>query len=47
MGDGGFTMLMGEFETAVKYRLQIKVVVLKNDHYSRIMSEDDALGIPS
>ena len=37
---------MGEFATAVKYRLPIKVVVLKNDHYSRIMSEDDALGIP-
>jgi len=46
VGDGGFTMLMGEFATAVKYRLPIKVVVLKNDHYSRIMSEDDALGIP-
>jgi pyruvate dehydrogenase (quinone) len=47
VGDGGFTMLMGEFATAVKYKLPIKVVVLKNDHYSRIMSEDNALGIPS
>jgi len=46
VGDGGFTMLMGEFATAVKYRLPIKIVVLKNDHYSRIMSEDNALGIP-
>jgi pyruvate dehydrogenase (quinone)/pyruvate decarboxylase len=46
VGDGGFTMLMGEFATAVKYKLPIKVVVLKNDHYSRIMSEDNALGIP-
>jgi pyruvate dehydrogenase (quinone) len=46
VGDGGFTMLMGEFATAVKYRLPIKVVVIKNDHYSRIMSEDNALGIP-
>jgi pyruvate dehydrogenase (quinone) len=46
VGDGGFTMLMGEFATAVKYRLPIKVVVLKNDHYSRIISEDNALGIP-
>jgi len=36
----------GEFATAVKYKLPIKVVVLKNDHYSRIMSEDNALGIP-
>jgi pyruvate dehydrogenase (quinone) len=47
VGDGGFTMLMGEFATAVKYKLPIKVVVLKNDHYSRIMSEDIALGIPA
>jgi pyruvate dehydrogenase (quinone) len=46
VGDGGFTMLMGEFATAVKYKLPIKVVVLKNDHYSRIVSEDQALGIP-
>jgi len=46
VGDGGFTMLMGEFATAVKYKLPIKVVVLKNNHYSRIVSEDQALGIP-
>ena len=31
VGDGGFTMLMGEFVTAVKYRLPIKVVIVKND----------------
>jgi pyruvate dehydrogenase (quinone) len=46
VGDGGFTMLMGEFATAAKYKLPIKVVVLKNDHYSRIVSEDKTLGIP-
>jgi thiamine pyrophosphate-dependent acetolactate synthase large subunit-like protein len=46
VGDGGFTMLMGEFATAVKNKLPIKVVVLKNNHYSRIVSEDQALGIP-
>ena len=46
VGDDGFTMLMGEFATAVKYKLPIKVVVLKNNHYSRIVSEDQALGIP-
>src|ERR1700738_4970660 len=46
VGDGGFTMLMGEFATAVKYKLPIKVVVLKNDHYSRIDSENNSLGIP-
>jgi len=31
VGDGGFTMLMGEFATAVKYRLPIKVVIMKNN----------------
>ena len=46
VGDGGFTMLMGEFATAVKYKLAIKVVVLKNNHYSRIVSENNSLGIP-
>jgi thiamine pyrophosphate-dependent acetolactate synthase large subunit-like protein len=46
VGDGGFTMLMGEFATAAKYKLPIKVVVLKNDHYSRIVSEDNTIGIP-
>jgi pyruvate dehydrogenase (quinone) len=46
VGDGGFTMLMAEFATAVKYKLPIKVIVLKNNHYSRIVSEDQAFGIP-
>jgi pyruvate dehydrogenase (quinone)/pyruvate oxidase len=31
VGDGGFTMLMGEFVTAVKYHLPIKVVIIKNN----------------
>jgi pyruvate dehydrogenase (quinone)/pyruvate oxidase len=31
VGDGGFTMLMGEFVTAVKYGLPIKVVIIKNN----------------
>jgi pyruvate dehydrogenase (quinone)/pyruvate oxidase len=31
VGDGGFTMLMGDFATAVKYRLPIKVVIIKNN----------------
>ena len=30
VGDGGFTMLMGEFSTAVRYNLPIKVIVMKN-----------------
>jgi pyruvate dehydrogenase (quinone)/pyruvate oxidase len=39
VGDGGFTMLMGEFATAVKYGLPIKVVILKNDTLGMIKWE--------
>src|SRR5690242_16654161 len=31
VGDGGFSMLMAEFATAVKYKLPIKVIVIKNN----------------
>ncbi|MBV9356245.1 MAG: pyruvate oxidase [Chloroflexi bacterium] len=31
VGDGGFSMLMADFSTAVKYRLPIKVVIIKNN----------------
>jgi len=30
VGDGGFSMLMAEFSTAVRYNLPIKVIVIKN-----------------
>jgi len=30
VGDGGFTMLMSEFATAVQYHLPIKVIILNN-----------------
>ena len=39
VGDGGFSMLMGEFATAVKYRLPIKVVVIKNNTLGMIKWE--------
>jgi pyruvate dehydrogenase (quinone) len=39
VGDGGFTMLMGELATAVKYQLPIKVVVLKNNTLGQIKWE--------
>jgi pyruvate dehydrogenase (quinone) len=39
LGDGGFTMLMGEFATAVKYRLPIKVVIVKNNTLGMIKWE--------
>jgi pyruvate dehydrogenase (quinone) len=31
VGDGGFSMLMADFSTAVKYKLPIKVVIIKNN----------------
>jgi pyruvate dehydrogenase (quinone)/pyruvate oxidase len=39
VGDGGFTMLMGEFATAVKYNLPIKVVIVKNNTLGQIKWE--------
>src|SRR5882762_8623101 len=39
VGDGGFTMLMGEFATAVKYRLPVKVVIVKNNALAMIKWE--------
>jgi pyruvate dehydrogenase (quinone)/pyruvate oxidase len=39
VGDGGFTMLMGEFITAIAYKLPIKVVVIKNDSLGQIKWE--------
>ncbi|HEV2616158.1 MAG TPA: thiamine pyrophosphate-dependent enzyme, partial [Candidatus Acidoferrales bacterium] len=39
VGDGGFTMLMGEFATAVKYQLPIRIVVIKNNTLGQIKWE--------
>ena len=39
VGDGGFSMLMAEFATAVKYQLPIKVVVVKNNTLGQIKWE--------
>ena len=39
VGDGGFSMLMADFATAVKYQLPIKVVVMKNDTLGQIKWE--------
>jgi thiamine pyrophosphate-dependent acetolactate synthase large subunit-like protein len=39
VGDGGFTMLMGEMLTAVKYQLPIKVVIVKNNVLGQIKWE--------
>jgi pyruvate dehydrogenase (quinone) len=39
VGDGGFSMLMADFATAVKYQLPIKVVVIKNNTLGQIKWE--------
>jgi pyruvate dehydrogenase (quinone) len=36
IGDGGFTMLMGELITAVAYNLPIKIVIIKNNSLGQI-----------
>ena len=43
VGDGAFTMLMGEFVTCAKYKLPVKVVVLKNNVFGQIKWEQMVL----
>jgi pyruvate dehydrogenase (quinone) len=44
VGDGGFTMLMGEMATLVKYQLPVKVIIFKNDVLGMIKWEQMVLG---
>jgi pyruvate dehydrogenase (quinone) len=46
VGDGGFAMLMAEFETARRYDLPIKVVINNNASLGQIMWEQLVLGYP-
>ena len=47
VGDGGFSMLMAEFATAVQYNLPIKVIIIKNNTLGMIRWEQMAfLGNP-
>src|SRR6185503_14707073 len=39
VGDGGFSMLMAEFVTAVKYELPIKIIIIKNNTLGQIKWE--------
>jgi pyruvate dehydrogenase (quinone) len=39
VGDGGFTMLMGELATMVKYNLPVKVFIIKNNTLGQIKWE--------
>lgn len=45
-GDGAFTMLMGDFVTAVKYALPIVILVLNNRKLGFITLEQEVKGLP-
>jgi pyruvate dehydrogenase (quinone)/pyruvate oxidase len=46
-GDGGFTMLIGEFMTAVEHKLPIKVVVYDNAGWGLVHLEMEGAGNPA
>jgi len=46
VGDGGFAMLMAEFNTAMRYHLPIKVVINNNNALGQILWEQMVLGYP-
>ncbi len=39
VGDGGFSMLMAEFVTCVKYQLPVKIIIIKNNTLGQIKWE--------
>jgi thiamine pyrophosphate-dependent acetolactate synthase large subunit-like protein len=47
VGDGGFTQVMGDFLTALKYDLPVKVFVLNNKSLGMIEQEQKVEGYPS
>ena len=47
VGDGGFSMLMGEFLTAVEHDLPIKVVVYDNGGWGLVHLEMEGAGLPA
>ncbi|MDP9252385.1 MAG: thiamine pyrophosphate-binding protein [Chloroflexota bacterium] len=46
LGDGGFAMLMGELETAVREKLGVVVIVLADDALSQIKAAQERKGYP-
>lgn len=46
VGDGGFSQLMAELATAVKYELPVKIIVLKNNRLAEVLFEQAELGNP-
>jgi pyruvate dehydrogenase (quinone) len=47
IGDGGFTMLIGEFMTAVEHKLPVKVVVFNNSSWGLVHLEMEGAGLPA
>lgn len=47
LGDGGFGMLLGELETAVRRELPVTIVVLVDDALSQIRAGQDRKGMPA
>jgi pyruvate oxidase len=43
-GDGGLTMVLGDFLTALKYHLPVKVFVMNNKHLAMILQEQKVEG---
>ncbi|TCF96646.1 pyruvate oxidase [Paraburkholderia strydomiana] len=46
VGDGGFAMLMADLSTAVKNRLPVKVILMRNDMLAEVVFEQKELGNP-
>ena len=46
-GDGGFAMVMGDFLTAIKYKLPIKVFIFNNKQLGMIMQEQRVEDYPN
>jgi pyruvate oxidase/acetolactate synthase-1/2/3 large subunit len=46
-GDGGFSMVMADFLTAVKYNLPVKVFLLNNSQLGMIQQEQKVEGYPN
>ena len=46
-GDGGLTMVLGDFLTALKYKLPVKVFVMNNKQLGMIMQEQKVEGFES
>ncbi|MGP4068272.1 pyruvate oxidase [Halobacillus sp. B29] len=47
VGDGGFSMVMHDFVTAVKYNLPVKIIVLNNSKIGLIKYEQAQMGHPN